>query len=126
MLYQVTIPRKYKEFHYHQRPLTHFIQIFGRNPKGTDRSGFDPLISELGFRAHPQLGYNFDSGLLLGPQTNMNTGDMEEAISVDSIDGYVTSLQKYLTLESKQLLKRVYNSFWGFSGCWARTTATND
>ncbi|MGG3882423.1 TIR domain-containing protein [Brevibacillus panacihumi] len=101
MLYQVNIPRKYKELHYHQRPLIHFLQLFGRNPKVTDKSGFDPLLSELGLQAHPQLGYNFDSGLLLGPQAPQRSGDIYEPISVDSIDGYVTSLQKYLTLESK-------------------------
>lgn len=106
MLYQVRIPRKYKEFHYHQRPLIHFLQIFGRNPKVMDKSGFDPLLSDLGFRAHPELGYNFDSGLLLGPQPPLRTGNAHEPISVDSIDGYVTSLQKYLTQESKQTPRR--------------------
>ncbi|WP_213534456.1 hypothetical protein [Paenibacillus sp. J45TS6] len=40
MLYQVSIPRKYKELHYHQRPLIHSLQLFGRKPKVTDKSGF--------------------------------------------------------------------------------------
>ncbi len=100
MLYQVNIPRKHKDFHYHQRPLIHFLQLFGRNPKVKDKTEFDPLLTELGFLAHPQLGHYFDSGLLLGPQGAMKAKDLPEPIGIDSIDGYVTLLQKYLTLES--------------------------
>lgn len=99
MLYQVKIPRKYKEFHYHQRPLVHFLQLFGRNPKVTDKSKFDPLLSELGLQAHPQFGYNFDTALLLGPQTTIKENTYDP-ICFDSIDGYVTSIQKYLKEEA--------------------------
>jgi len=106
MLYQVKIPRKLKEFQYHQRPLTHVLQLFGRNPKDIDKTSFEPLVSELGYQAHPQLGYHFDSGLLLGPNVPKKSGVAHEPISVDSIDEYVTSLQKYVLSDQNQTSKK--------------------
>lgn len=106
MVYQVKIPRRNKEFHYYQRPLTHVLQLFGRNPKNADRASFEPMISELGYQAHPNLGYHFDSGLLLGPNVSMKTRMANEPICTDSIDEYVTSLQKYLALDQKHHPKK--------------------
>lgn len=106
MIYRVEIPRKFNEFQYYQRSINHVLQLFGRNPKTIDRTGFEPLISELGFQVHPDLGYHFDSGLLLGPNTSLNSTNSSEPICVDSIDEYVTSLQKYLSSDKIQMDKK--------------------
>ncbi|MBY0010811.1 SLOG domain-containing protein [Paenibacillus typhae] len=106
MIYRVEIPRKAKDFEYYQRSINHVLQLFGRNPKNTDRTGFEPLISELGYQLHPDLGYHFDSGLLLGPNASLNLADTSAPICVDSIDRYVTSLQKYITSDRAPLAKK--------------------
>ncbi|WP_342417578.1 TIR domain-containing protein [Paenibacillus sp. FSL R10-2782] len=106
MVYRVEIPRKVKEFQYYQRSLSHVLQLFGRNPKIIDRTSFEPLISELGFQLHPDLGYHFDSGLLLGPNASLNSAHSSEPICIDSIDGYVTSIQKYLSSDQIQTSKK--------------------
>ncbi|GIP12434.1 hypothetical protein J1TS5_46040 [Paenibacillus macerans] len=106
MVYQVEIPRKLKEFQYYQRPLSHIFQLFGRNPKDVDKNAFEPLLSELGYQPHPALGYHFDSGLLLGPNKSFDSFTVSGPICVDSIDEYVTSLQKYFLSDKIQAPKK--------------------
>lgn len=97
MIYRVVIPRNLNGLNYYERPLSHVFQLFGRNPKSIDRESFEPLISNFGFLLHPDLGYHFDSGLLLGPNASLSEVSFREPICVDSVDGYVTSLQRYLS-----------------------------
>ncbi|MCP1186038.1 TIR domain-containing protein [Paenibacillus sp. 1781tsa1] len=106
MIYRVEIPRVIKGLNYYQRPLSHVFQLFGRNPKDEDRNSFEPLISDLGFLLHPDLGYHFDSGLLLGPSASLSTVPPTQPICIDSVDEYVTSLQKYLSSDKNKTPKK--------------------
>lgn len=96
MVYQVKIPRRNKDFQYYQRPVTHLVQFFGRTLKASDKSQFHPLITELGYEKHPNLGYHFDSGLMLCLNTPTKPEQDFEQLCEDSIDEYITGLQKYL------------------------------
>ncbi|OXL85838.1 hypothetical protein BCV73_24240 [Paenibacillus sp. SSG-1] len=106
MVYRVEVPRKVEVLQYYQRPLSHIFQLFGRNPKDVDKRSFEPLLSELGYQPHPALGYHFDSGLLLGPNTSLDSLNVNGPICVDSIDGYVTFLQKYLLSDKRTATKK--------------------
>jgi hypothetical protein len=107
MLYQINIPRKTKYFRYPERPVSHVIQLFGRYPKDTDRSGFDPIVSQFGYQIHPQLGYHFDTGLLLGPsRVSILSEPNDRPIFIESVDEYVTSIQRYLSPPQIQVKKK--------------------
>jgi 6-pyruvoyl-tetrahydropterin synthase len=95
MIYQVSIPRR--GFKYHQRPMTHLVQFYGRKPKNDDISGFVPSINRLGFDPHPTLGPYYDASLLLGPIPGQpySERDGNDCI-VDSFDEYIGSIEQLM------------------------------
>lgn len=105
LLYTVRIPRK--GFRYPERPLTHLIQFYGRWPKDDDESEFLPFVDRLGFPPHPRHGPPYDTALLVGPIPGQAIEDgRQRDFYADSMDEYVSTVEKYVTAATAPPPKR--------------------
>lgn len=99
LLYTVRIPRKGSR--YPERPITHLIQFYGRWPKDDDESGFLPYVGGLGFPPHPKHGPPYDAALLIAPIPSQTIeGESQRPFYADSMDEYVSTVEKYVTTET--------------------------
>lgn len=101
MTYHVEV-RRAGRYRYQQRPMTHIVGIYGRQPSQADQRDFLEKIAEHGYvphRRHQYLHY-YDAALMLAPVAPQGDGDIvdfaESGSFVDSCSEYVASLENYL------------------------------
>lgn len=101
MTYHVEVQRA-GGYRYRQRPMTHIVGIYGRQPSQADQREFLEKIAQHGYVPHPRYQnlHYYDAALILAPVAPQGDGDIVDVAEtesiVDSCSEYVASLESYL------------------------------